>query len=319
LLTRYEDVQRLLRDPRLGSQTLEGLDERLPGLEPRQRSALSRFYGTWLSLSDGPAHEGLRRSIAPLLAPARVAPWTPALADRAAALAPAADPARIEATFARPYAAAVVGAVLGLTAPETADALLATAGLVRVLAAPRVSTEHAAAAVAALATAGDLARLAAGRAPGPGPVPLLHGSDLPEDVLVAVFVQLLAGGYDPLARCITACAQALVADAPDRADGLRGFERARVDDLIRLHGPFELVPRIVTEPVQLGDRTLEPGQRVLLAIGSANRDESRFPDPAAVRTDRPTHLAFGSGRHRCPAAGLASAAVAAALAVLPRP
>jgi len=37
-------------------------------------------------------------------------------------------------------------------------------------------------------------------------------------------------------------------------------------------------------------------------FGSANHDPSRFPDPEvfdADRDDRPPHIAFGFGRHRC--------------------
>jgi cytochrome P450 len=60
--------------------------------------------------------------------------------------------------------------------------------------------------------------------------------------------------------------------------------------------------RTVTCPVTVQERELEPGDKVLLMFGAANHDPDRFPDPEvfdADRDDRPPHVAFGFGRHRC--------------------
>ena len=59
--------------------------------------------------------------------------------------------------------------------------------------------------------------------------------------------------------------------------------------------------RRVTEPVTLGGVEMQPGDRVLLALGSAGRDSEEFPDADDVVLDRVPnrHLAFGSGPHRC--------------------
>ncbi len=49
------------------------------------------------------------------------------------------------------------------------------------------------------------------------------------------------------------------------------------------------------------------GERVLLLVGSANRDESVFADPDRYDLDRDTSrlVSFGSGRHFCMGAPLA--------------
>ena len=49
------------------------------------------------------------------------------------------------------------------------------------------------------------------------------------------------------------------------------------------------------------------GDRVLLLVGSANRDERVFPDPDRYDLDRDTKalVSFGSGRHFCMGAPLA--------------
>jgi len=54
-------------------------------------------------------------------------------------------------------------------------------------------------------------------------------------------------------------------------------------------------------------RTLEEGDRVLLLIGSANRDETVFENPTCFDLDRDAsdHLSFGRGAHFCLGASLA--------------
>ncbi len=46
---------------------------------------------------------------------------------------------------------------------------------------------------------------------------------------------------------------------------------------------------------------MRAGERVLLLIASANRDEREFADPGQFRWNRPMprHLGFGQGHHYC--------------------
>ncbi len=52
---------------------------------------------------------------------------------------------------------------------------------------------------------------------------------------------------------------------------------------------------------------MRDGERVLLLIGAANRDERAFPDPDVfdIRRDTSAHVAFGRGTHFCMGAALA--------------
>jgi cytochrome P450 len=60
------------------------------------------------------------------------------------------------------------------------------------------------------------------------------------------------------------------------------------------------------------------GSLVLAHIGSANRDETRFPEPARFSITRsPTdHLAFGHGPHHCVGSHLGRAQLRLALSAL---
>lgn len=311
LVTRYDDVGGLLLDSRLTSQTLEGRLDELAGMACEQRAALSEFFSCWLSLTDGARHRELRSLITPLLAPSRLTPWGALFENEARKWVERMDRSRVEDTFARPYAAAVVGSVLGLAPDETRPALRAVGRLMRVLDAADVGAHDAREATDALRTMTTLAERVSVRSPAEGqPTPLLHGSGLPAGLHVAIFVQLVAGGYDPLARCLTTYLSAAHPAAAQVGDTL-------LDEVFRLCGPFELLPRVATESLDVGGCPVAAGTRVLLAIGSANRDEARFPDAGELRPGRPArHVAFGHGRHRCPASGLARLAVGAALSAL---
>jgi len=88
-----------------------------------------------------------------------------------------------------------------------------------------------------------------------------------------------------------------------------------IEETLRWESPVQIVTREVREDVEMSGVTLERGRDVVLAIGSANRDESRFPEPDrfdlhrfdAAAGDEPSaeHIAFGFGRHYCAGSRLA--------------
>jgi hypothetical protein len=65
--------------------------------------------------------------------------------------------------------------------------------------------------------------------------------------------------------------------------------------------------RTVSRDCTYRGRALQHGQKVLLLIGSANRDERVFPSPEVFDLHRDTsqHLSFGRGTHFCLGAALA--------------
>lgn len=73
------------------------------------------------------------------------------------------------------------------------------------------------------------------------------------------------------------------------------------DEISRLEGVLQFVGRTVTKPITIRDRSMKPGQRVLLLLQAANRDETEFDAPDELRVDRvmARHLAFGHGVHFC--------------------
>jgi len=64
---------------------------------------------------------------------------------------------------------------------------------------------------------------------------------------------------------------------------------------------------VTSQPVRVQGVDIAAGRRILLLLGSANRDEDVFVDPETYDLDRRTQdlISFGSGRHFCMGAALA--------------
>jgi cytochrome P450 len=80
-----------------------------------------------------------------------------------------------------------------------------------------------------------------------------------------------------------------------------------VEETLRYDTSTQMILRVTRAPVTVHGVDIDHGQRVLLLIGSANRDEEVFPDPEAYDLDRNTQslISFGGGRHFCMGAALA--------------
>jgi cytochrome P450 len=80
-----------------------------------------------------------------------------------------------------------------------------------------------------------------------------------------------------------------------------------VEETLRYDTSTQMLLRVTRQPVSVRGVEIAQGQRVLLLIGSANRDEDIFDDPERYDLDRNTQnlISFGSGRHFCMGAALA--------------
>jgi cytochrome P450 len=108
-----------------------------------------------------------------------------------------------------------------------------------------------------------------------------------------------------------------LAEHPDQRDRLAADPAlipSAVEELLRWES-IVAPARRVTAAVTLGGVEMQPGDRVLLALGSAGRDPEEFPDADDVVLDRVPnrHLAFGSGPHRCLGSHLARVELKVAL------
>jgi cytochrome P450 len=81
-----------------------------------------------------------------------------------------------------------------------------------------------------------------------------------------------------------------------------------VEESLRRDAPSMYLTRICPHASEIDGTIVEPGDKLLLGLASANRDESVYSDPEEFRLDRveqPSHLAFGWGAHLCLGASVA--------------
>jgi cytochrome P450 len=81
-----------------------------------------------------------------------------------------------------------------------------------------------------------------------------------------------------------------------------GLAKAAFQEALRYESPVQTFFRTTTRAVDLGGTVIPAGAKVLMFIGSANRDPRRWGDDADrydIRRRTPGHVAFGAGIHVC--------------------
>jgi cytochrome P450 family 109 len=75
-----------------------------------------------------------------------------------------------------------------------------------------------------------------------------------------------------------------------------------IEESLRYRSPLQVITRRIINEVTISGRTLVPGQKIFIWLGSANRDESFFsePDRFNIKRDKNDHLSFGFGVRTCP-------------------
>ena len=131
--------------------------------------------------------------------------------------------------------------------------------------------------------------------------------DIPE-LLILMRTVLVAG--NETTRFTLAAAMKTLIDQPELVAELRGNDQriaAFVEEVLRLRSPVQTLFRRAKEDVVIGDITIPSGSRVEVRYGAANRDPETFEDPEATNLCRNgrSHLAFGMGIHNCIGASLA--------------
>lgn len=135
------------------------------------------------------------------------------------------------------------------------------------------------------------------------------GERLTEDELIGTCVLLLNAGHEATVN-VTANGWWTLFRHPEALAALRSdpsLVPSAVEELMRWDTPLQLFERWALEDIELHGATVPRGAEFGLIFGSANRDPAIFPAPDAFRVDRDPnpHLTFGAGIHFCLGAPLA--------------
>lgn len=332
-ITRYDDVAEAIRDTTTfssafgGSTLIDALaEERREDLE----AATARGYPDdtrFLITTDSPAHNPRRKLAQQAFTPSSVARLEPAISRFAHELCDTCQMAgefEVMGDFAYGLTARVIAAILGL-GDELAGRLRQVAEDLLVINAPPHGTLSATQADDVLARAtrisamhGDVHDVLRQRRRSPRDDVLsgLAAARLQNDValddedILALVAEMILAGTDTTANLI---AQAVLFASPDRElwqeiGRDRSTAAAVVEEALRRRGSSKGLFRVTTRDVAVAGVQIPAGALVHLLYGSANHDETRFPDPRAFvlrRSGIDRHLAFGRGTHFCLGAPLA--------------
>jgi cytochrome P450 len=138
-----------------------------------------------------------------------------------------------------------------------------------------------------------------------------EGEGLSTDELMSQLITLYMAGHEPTAGLVGNGILALLRQ-PDQLARLQVepvLIRNAVSELLRFDGPNQFVRRITTQPTRVGDVEVPAGSVLFPGLASANRDPRRWGPTAEQvvvdRADADQHLQFGGGVHACLGAHLA--------------
>jgi pimeloyl-[acyl-carrier protein] synthase len=312
VLTRYDDVVLLLRDPRFGREAFAPLLSTVYGQEGSganlPRSMLFR---------DPPDHTRLRNLVNRAFTPRVVENLRPRIqqiVEQRLDRVQAAQEMDLIGDLAYPLPVAVICEMLGVPVGDHERIRQWSADVARSLDAIGLPSD-----------AGIVERGRAGRQalaeyflelipdrrsrPQDDLLSLLitaeeQGDRLTEGELLAMCILLFIAGHETTVNLIGNGMLALL-QHPEQCARLRdepALIQGAVEELLRYDSPVQRTARIAAGPVEIGGRTI-----IVAAIGAANRDPAHFPDPDRLDITRHDnrHLAFGFGIHFCLGAPLA--------------
>ena len=321
LVSRFDNVQGALRDPRLTSDPLawDLYPEVAEAIYGRDDSPVLGLQRAWMMMRDGTDHRLPRRVLAAAVSQSRV---ERALQHCHRALADAAQQLRESGggdvmVLARQVPLAFVCHLMNLDPGSSRecqqwfDDLLATFGLRTVSSGNLMRAERAAERL------DDYFRELVAerrRRPGDDAVSDLVANwpqSLPDEALRANVALLFGAGHETTVNLIGNGLWLLLQDRGwwRRLGRHPGDAGPVVDEVLRLESPVQLVCRNAVADAVIGGQLVRAGQQVALLLGSANRDERRFQDAATFDPERADAgaVAFGAGPHHCLGAHIARA------------
>ena len=297
-LTRYEDVQDVLVDPRRFTNAERNYDY--------------MQYRTFLDL-DPPDHTRLRGLVSKAFTPRAVRELGPRIQELVDELLDAvAGKDRIDliSDFAFPLPVIVIAEMLGVPAKDRAR-FRAWSDDIALSVNPLLSSEQIDRVQQATE---DLFDYFEGiieqrrQAPQNDMISALlaaeeEGDRLTHEELLSTLMLLLVAGNETTRNLIGNGMLALLKN-PAQLQRLRDHPElldSAINELLRYDSPVQIDSRNAIGDVEIGGKRIAAGQRILAIVGAANRDPDVFanPDELDIGRDEISHLSFGRGIHYC--------------------
>lgn len=308
VLTRYRDIESVLRDPNFSSdpRNWKGFERRY-----QTRPGVSDLLARSVLNVDPPAHGPLRKCVAHAFAPADMSRLTGSietiLARHLDAIEEGGEAWDAIAQFALPVPLAVVCHLYGVPADRHEQFKrwsIAVSRLIEPL--PSLQALH-----EATDGIGEFAdwlreRLAAEEPDDSFPgcmARAVRTGRITVDHALSNLILMFPAGHETTINLIGNGLYSLLRH-PDQLALLRANPDLlddAVEEMLRYESPQQVAWRTALAPCEIGGVRIEKGEQVMALLGAANRDPEVFPDPDAFRIQRQPnpHLAFGVGAHSC--------------------
>jgi cytochrome P450 len=315
LVTRYADVDALLRDRRFGRTYLHVASHEEMGRKrpPERLEPFWRLINAGILDMEGTDHARVRRLVSKAFTPSFVEALRRRVDKIVVDLAGAVDGAGeidLLPAIAEPLPVTVIAEMLGV--PEDDRHLLRpwSADICKMYELNPSPRAEADAVRASIEFSDYLRALARERAQDPGDdliselaLVVDEGERLTEDELIGTCVLLLNAGHEATVNS-TLLGWWSLFRAPDQLARLRADHSlipTAVEELLRFDTPLQLFERWVLEPFELHGVEIPRGAELGLVFGSANRDPEVFDDADRLDVGRSPnpHLTFGAGIHFC--------------------
>jgi cytochrome P450 len=322
LLTRWDDCERVLRDPKFSSDMSRRI---LPeGVEPMDGGLMDTAgnpdFKTLLFL-DPPDHTRIRGLVSKAFTPRTVEQLRPHIQEITdAVLDEAAECGELDVVNTLGYRvpSTVICELMGVPLADRDQFGPWAADASRVLDAETLSEaelERSLFGVMNLLNYFNFLFEERRAAPGDDLVSALlaaeeAGDTLSDVELRSIVLLLFVAGFETTMNLIGNGTWALLRN-PDQLRQLRedpSLIGQCTEELLRFDGPVHLTGRVASEDLEIGDGVLvRKGEQVTTLVSAANRDPARFdhPDELDITRPDPRHLTFSHGIHYCLGAALA--------------
>ncbi|MEQ9484270.1 cytochrome P450 [Coleofasciculus sp. F4-SAH-05] len=319
VITRYEDVEAILKDTRFCVDDLpERLIQKSHYLKQGNLDPLAQTIHNWLFFLEPPDHTRLRGLVSKDFSPVTVEGMRPEIETMANDLL-----AKVKATgemdvikdLASPLPAMTVTRILGLPPEDYPKLVRWSYELFFVFDQPMSLQGYQQQNQMAIEARdylterirhlekypndGLISRLIAARE---------EGTRLTQEEILGFCIMLLIVGQETTKSLVGNATVALLKHPEKLAELKENPDRIKnaVEELLRYDSPVQVIARLAIEDVEMREKTIQAGDKVILCIGAANRDPKQFTNPDHLDFKRRNYsLPFGGGIHFCLGAFLA--------------
>ncbi|MFO0689132.1 MAG: cytochrome P450 [Myxococcota bacterium] len=322
IVLRYDEVDRLARDPRVVSNAVPMLEQVGVVSGP-----LHAWWSRMLTNRNGAFHDDLRRLVSRAFTPRSIEALRPKIRQRVRAMLLAgAEKGSLDVVrdLADPLPIWMMCDLLGIDESDHAVFAAWSTDLGDALASV-MTPERRARAERALVGFDERIRaffVERRRQPREDLITRLlaeakqAGPEFDDTELVTLVINLIFGGHDT-SRSVLTSAFALLTEHPAELEKLRraadpaAATAAAAEEVLRVEPPVAVLGREPTETIETRGTKLEAGKMFFLSTLAANRDPEVFADPDRFDVGREAKrsFSFGWGSHFCLGAALARAEV----------